>query len=58
MRYVCYTLSTTLAAFLVGIGIGAYSGISMTVLNGLLYGALVGWITSSVGYLWVTRRRC
>ena len=58
MRNLWYTLSMTSVAFLAGLGVGAYSGISMTVLNGLLYGAFVGCITSLVGYLWVTRRRC
>ncbi len=58
MRHLWYTLSMTLAAFLVGIGVGAYSGISTTVLNGLRYGTFVGLIISFVAYLWVTRRRC
>lgn len=58
MRNLWYTLSMTSAAFLAGIGVGAYSGISTTGLNGLLFGTLVGFITSFAVYLWVTRRRC
>jgi hypothetical protein len=57
MRTLWYTLSITSTAFLAGIEIGAYSGISMTALNVLLYGTLVWFITSLAIYLWATRRR-
>ncbi len=57
MRKLWYTLSITSAAFLAGIGVGAYSGISITVLNAVLYGAFAWFIVSNVISLWMTRER-